>query len=222
MAIPSVIAIDGPSAAGKTTIGRLLATKLGYRFVDTGAMYRALTWLALKRGIDPNDAPKLTQLAQQASIQFHPFDDKDAIFIDDQDVTEAVRDPEVEANVSLVSRIPGVREAMVLQQKRLAQAGGVVMAGRDIGTVVLPHAPLKVFLIASTKERARRRYQELREQGKEVVFSEVMKDMEHRDEIDISRAISPLRPASDASIIETDGLTLEQVLKAICQRMSPG
>jgi cytidylate kinase len=126
----------------------------------------------------------------------------------------------VEENVSFVSRIPGVRRAMVAQQQRMAQEGGVVMVGRDIGTVVLPKAPLKIFLVASPEERARRRYEELRAQGKEIPYEDVLQDMERRDEIDSHRSVSPLNPAPDAVIIETDGLNLEQVLKAICRRMT--
>lgn len=211
------IALDGPVAVGKTTIGRALAQRLGYRFYDTGAMYRALTWLALQRGIDPRDEAGLTRLAQRSHIQLLPgtAGDEGGVLVNDRDVSSELREGEVEASVSPVSEVAGVRRCLVAQQRALARGGGVVMAGRDIGTVVLPNADLKVFLTASPEERARRRLRELPEQGQETSYQKVLENLRRRDSIDSQRAHSPLKPAQGAETIDTDGLTLEQVLEQV-------
>ncbi|MBI4298056.1 MAG: (d)CMP kinase [Chloroflexi bacterium] len=214
---PSIIALDGPVAVGKTTVGRALARRMGYRFYDTGAMYRALTWLALQKGVDPRDETALTQLAQHSRIQLLPGTDGDegGLLVDGRDITSELRESEVEASVSPVSEVAGVRRCLVAQQRELAQGGGVVMAGRDIGTVVLPQADLKVFLIASPEERAHRRQQELLAQGKEAPYEKVLENLRRRDRIDSQRAHSPLKPAQGAEVIDTDSLTLEQVLERV-------
>jgi cytidylate kinase len=210
---PPQITIDGPVASGKSTVGKRVAGRLGYRFVDTGMMYRAATCLALERAVDLTDEAALGELARGMSIQL----EADRLLVDGQDVTDRLRSPEVGEAVSLVSRVPAVREAMVAQQRRLARDGGVVMAGRDIGTVVLPGAPLKVYLDASPEERARRRYDELRESGRDATLESVRDELALRDEIDSRRAMSPLRPAEDAIIIDTDGLSLDQVVARILE-----
>lgn len=208
MSKPQVIAIDGPVAVGKTTVGRLLARRLNYHFVDTGMMYRALTWKALRTGINPYDADGLTKMAYETRLSV----DEEGINVDGVTVGEELRSPEVERKVSLVSMVPGVREAMVQRQRELADRGGIIMAGRDIGTVVLPEAPLKVFLTASAKERARRRHSEL---GGREDYETILRDLERRDELDSSRSISPLKPAPDAHIIDTENLTPEEVVDRI-------
>lgn len=211
--------MDGPSGVGKSVVGRMLAQRLGYRFVDTGAMYRALTWLAIQRGLDPEDQEALARLAQEAHIRItRPTIDDGrpySVFVRGRDVTWAIRGPEVEALVSMVSRAPRVRKALVAQQRLMAQDGGVVMAGRDIGTVVLPQAELKVYLIASPEERALRRFRELRDRGEEVDWEALRDEMARRDKIDSERAHSPLRPAGDACIVDTENRTIEEVLKEI-------
>ncbi|HLB12105.1 MAG TPA: (d)CMP kinase [Dehalococcoidia bacterium] len=216
---PLPIAIDGPSGVGKSVVGRCLAQRLGYAFVDTGAMYRALTWLALDRGVDPNDQEGLSRLAAETDITItRPTMDDGrpySVFVQGRDVTWAIRRPEVEAQVSLVSRVPGVRDALVSQQRVMAEAGGVVMVGRDIGTVVLPRAPLKVYLVASPEERAMRRFRELRERGEEVDWEALRDEMARRDKIDSERAHSPLRPAEDAHIVDTENRTVEEVVEEI-------
>jgi cytidylate kinase len=217
--LPRVIAIDGPAAAGKSTVGRLLSEQLGYPFLDTGAIYRAMTWTALHRGVDLSDDEALSALAASISIDIGP-PPPDAIepctiFVDGDDVTRHLRTPEVEAAVSLVSRVAGVREALVRVQRDLAGRNDVVMAGRDIGTVVLPDADLKVYLDASIEERARRRFAELSAMGLEVTEEAVAADLARRDSIDSQRAVSPLQPAEDAVIVDTDGLTLEQVVEKV-------
>lgn len=212
MPTPSIIAIDGPVAAGKSTVGRLLAQRLGYRFIDTGAMYRALTWKAISLNINLDDESALSRLAETTKIEFAL---SEKVLTDGRDVTKWIQRSEVEANVSVVSKVAGVRKVLVRQQQELARDGKIVMAGRDIGTTVLPHAEVKVYLDATLEERARRRYLELIERGETADYQSVLGDLRRRDEIDSERAISPLQPAPDARIIDTDGRNAEQVLSEI-------
>lgn len=208
---PATIAIDGPGAVGKSAIGSLLAQRLGYRFLDTGAMYRALTWLALELGIDLEDEKALEELALGASIELAT----EAVMVAGRDVTGDIRGDEVERGVSLVAKVAGVRRALVAQQRQMAQGGRVVVAGRDIGTVVLPHAEFKLYLAASAEERAHRRYLELVQRGEEANYEQVLAELKRRDKIDSERALAPLQPAPDAKVIDTDGLNIEQVLAEI-------
>jgi cytidylate kinase len=213
---PELIAIDGPVAAGKSSVGSLLASKLNFVFFDTGMMYRAFTWKAISLNISLEDEGTLSQLAASTKFDFSPSQGGQIPFlIDGEDISSRLLCSEVEGKVSLISRIAGIRQAMVSKQRALAQRGGVVMAGRDIGTVVLPWAELKIFLVASTEERANRRYSELLERGDKVDFAAVLAELRKRDEIDSSRAISPLKPAEDAIIIDTENLTLLQVVDTI-------
>jgi cytidylate kinase len=213
---PQLITIDGPVAVGKSSVGSLLARRLGYVFFDTGMMYRAFTWKVLNSGISIEDEQKLCQLANTTKFDFVPLQGCYlSPIIDDEDVSSKLFHPEVEANVSLASKIAGVRQTLILEQRRLAQRGKVVMAGRDIGTVVLPWAELKIFLTASTEERARRRYKELLKRGENSSLEIVLADLKRRDEMDINRTISPLKPAEDAVIINTENLSLEQVVDKI-------
>lgn len=216
--MPSMIAIDGPVAAGKSTIGRLLARRLGYRFADTGAMYRALTWKAIRLNIDLEDEEALSRLATNTKIEL-PSTGDSGVLVNGQDITANIQNFEVEAGVSLVAKVAWVREVLVKQQQRLAQGGKIVMAGRDIGTTVLPHAELKVYLVASIEKRAKRRYLELIERGETADYHTILADLMRRDEIDSERTISPLQPASDARIIDTDGLSPQQVLSEILGMM---
>ena len=219
MSKPSIIAIDGPVAAGKSTIGRLLSQKLGYRFVDTGEMYRALTWKAMKLNVDLEDEAELSRLASSIRIDFtSPLNSGKrhcAVLVDGQDVTGEIHTQGVEVGVSLVSKVAGVRRVMVEQQQKLAQDGKIVMAGRDIGTTVLPHAQLKIYLSASSEERARRRYLEVIERGEAADYQTILAELVRRDEIDSQRSISPLEPATDAKMVDTDGLNPDQVLAGI-------
>ncbi|MBI4201378.1 MAG: (d)CMP kinase [Chloroflexi bacterium] len=212
----SVIAIDGPVASGKTAVGRLLAQRLGYRFLDTGTMYRALTWIALKEGTGANDSPGLARLARKRRIEVVFQQNRGvSLLVDGQDVTPHLRRPEVERQVSLVAQVAGVRKVLSGQQRRIARDGPVVMAGRDIGTVVLADAPLKVFLAASVEERARRRYSELHSARQDTSFQQVLEELEERDRLDTNRKVAPLRQADDAVTIDTDGLSVEQVVERI-------
>lgn len=213
------IAIDGPAASGKSAVGVALARQLGYRFFDTGAMYRAVTWLALQRGVDVRDGDALTELAGRASIVVRetPGDalEPTGVTVDGEEATPHLRDADVEANVSLVSQVAGVRAALVRIQRELATAGGVVMAGRDIGSVVLPDAGLKIYLDASREVRARRRVEQMRQAGLQPDLEALLADLARRDGIDSSRQASPLTAAVDAVIINTDALTVEEVVLRI-------
>jgi len=213
---PSTIAIDGPASSGKSTIGELLAQRLGYLYFDTGVMYRAVTWAALERSILIADEPAVTALAEQLDIDVIPptLDDgrQYTVLADGADVTWAIRTLEVNGNVSFVSAYPGVRRALVRQQRRVAAEGPVVMVGRDIGTIVLPEADLKIYLDASVEERARRRWREERARGGEADYEMVLASMRRRDEIDSNRKASPLRVAEGAVILDTTDLSIEEVL----------
>jgi len=213
---PRLIAIDGPVAVGKSSVGLLLADRLGYIFFDTGMIYRAFTSKVLKSGISPQDRDKLCDLATMTKFDFIPSKrGAISIFVDEQDLSRNLLRPEIEEVVALIARVAGVRQAMVVQQRKLAERGNVVMAGRDIGTVVLPWAELKIFLTASTEERARRRYNELVKRGENSSLEIVLADLKRRDEMDINRTISPLKPAEGAIIINTESLALEQVVDRI-------
>lgn len=218
MSIANIIAIDGPAASGKSTLGENLAHELGYLYFDTGVMYRALTWVGLQRGIAMEDEESLTRLAQDLEIDVRPPSAADGraydILADGVDVTWEIRRQEVEANVSVVSAYAGVRAALSTQQRRIGLRGRVVMVGRDIGTVVLPQADLKIFLDASAEERARRRYQELLSRGQDASYDAILQAMLRRDLIDSTRDVAPLRAAPDAVILDTDHLDAGQVLEA--------
>lgn len=215
---PRQIAIDGPVAVGKSTVGRLLAKRLGYRFVDTGSMYRALTWKALQKGVSLEDEEGLVGLATSTRFQLGRSGDN-SLLMDGRVIGGETRAAQVEKTVSVVSKVAEVRQALVAQQRRMASRGGVVMAGRDIGTVVLPRAGLKIFLEASPPERAHRRHREISSPGKKADYQAVFSELERRDEMDSHRAVSPLKPAADAHIIDTEGLTPEGVVETICRLM---
>ncbi len=216
-----IVAIDGPVGAGKTTVARAVARDLGFRHVDTGAMYRSLAWAALDRGVDLADEAAVTALARSLQIHLEDAPLGQRVRVDGRDVTDAIRDPAVSEAASVVSTYPGVREAMVAHQRRLGAGGGVVMEGRDIGTVVFPDAEVKVFLTASLEERARRRYQQLRSRGVAVSLEDVRRAEEDRDRRDRTRSHSPLQPAPDATVVDTTGVPVEEVVRtvlALCRR----
>lgn len=211
-----VVAIDGPAGAGKSTIAKLAAERLGYAYIDTGAMYRSVAWRFLQTG-KPFDEAFISQLANTMVIQFRPEARVNRVFVDGQEVTDAIRSAEVTANVSRVAAIGAVREAMVEQQRRMGDAGGVLMDGRDIGTVVFPNAQLKIFLTASVEERAQRRYKELLAKGEQVDLAQLQQDITDRDKQDSERAIAPLRQAEDALLLDTSHMNIEQVTEKILQ-----
>ncbi len=213
-----VIAVDGPGAVGKTTVGRALAECLGYRFVDTGIMYRAVTVLALEAGVDTEDDEALAVLTRGAGLDLRPGPGQGApptIYAGDRDLNEAITRPEVDRAVSRVSAVGGVRRELVALQRRFADEGRVVMVGRDIGTVVLPDAPLKIYLDASPEERARRRFEERRDRGESVSYEDVLADLVRRDGLDSGRDLSPLTAAADACRIDTTSLGVGDVVDEI-------
>ncbi|MGD9519630.1 MAG: (d)CMP kinase [Armatimonadota bacterium] len=210
------IAIDGPAGSGKSTLARSLAETLDYLYVDTGAMYRAVAYLAAKKGLDPakeEDRARIAEIAAQIEFHFEWQDSDMKLYVDDEDVSDVIRTPEVERLSSPVSAIPEVREELVATQQALAQAGGIVMDGRDIGTVVLPDADVKLYVVASPEERARRRWRQLRERGVSRPYQTVLLETTERDKRDSSRPVSPLRPADDAVTIDSTNLTQQECLE---------
>ena len=216
---PGVIAIDGQVAAGKTAVGRELARRLGCPFLDTGIMYRAITWLALQRSVSMDDERGLGDLAEQAAMQLRDLAGR-SILVDGRELGPELRSSEVDDHVSLVARVSDVRREMVRQQRDIADLasrhqGGIVMVGRDIGTVVLPDADLKVFMVASPEVRARRRYDELRAQGQVADYDQILANALSRDRIDSQREDSPLAQAADALLMDTSDLSIDQVVEQI-------
>lgn len=206
-----VIAIDGPVAAGKSTVARLLARRLGYAHIESGAMYRALAWKALRQGIDPAQADALQELLAHTEFQLRSMPQGIRVLVDGEDVTEALRSPTIQAAASVVSVHPRVREKLVLWQRDMGAMGGVVMDGRDIGTVVFPDALVKFYLTASLMERGRRRFQESPQDV--MTLEETLEEIEVRDRRDMERATSPLKPAADAILIDTTHLDPEEVVR---------
>lgn len=209
-----VVAIDGPAGAGKSTIAKLAAEKLGYAYIDTGAMYRSVAWKFLQAG-KAFDEGFISALAQEMLIEFRPEAQVNRVFVDGVEVTSAIRSPEVTGIVSKVAAIGAVREAMVDQQRRMGEIGGVLMDGRDIGTVVFPNAQLKVFLTASVEERATRRYKEMVAKGEKVDFEQLKAEIAFRDKQDSERAISPLKQAEDAIYLDSSDMNIQQVVDKI-------
>ncbi len=225
MAKPKIIAIDGPAASGKSTLAKILAEKLGYLYFDTGVLYRAITWVALNSGADVDEEAVITALAESTHIDVRPPSINDGraydVWVDGQDITWDIRRPEVDANVSVVSAYKGVRTALTAQQRRIGLRGEVVMVGRDIGTVVLPEADLKIYLDASPEERARRRFEEQKARGINIDYEAILEAVKYRDRIDSTRQVAPLRPADDAIKIDSDGLSIEQVVKRALELVRP-
>jgi cytidylate kinase len=217
--MPKIIAIDGPAASGKSTVGKKLADDLGYLFFDTGVMYRAVTLAALEAGISVQNADAITELAENVVIEIRPASLQDGrnsdVLLNKRDITWSIRKPEVDQNVSLVSSYSGVRKALTAQQRRIGQTEKLVMVGRDIGTVVLPEADIKIFLDASAEERALRRFKEQSRRENPQSLEEILSDIYRRDLIDSTRMIAPLHPAADAIILNTDGMDVAQVVEKV-------
>lgn len=206
-----IVAIDGPAGSGKTTVAKLLAKKLGFFYLDTGAIYRAITLKLIREGIPLEDVDRVLRVLMGITLKI----EGDRVFLDGEDVSEVIRSPEVDKKVSLVAKIPQIREALLPLQRRLVMGRDAVVEGRDMGTVVFPEAEVKVFLTASSEERALRRWRELKERGKDLSFEEVLRDLERRDEIDSSRDVAPLRIAEDAVVIDTTSKGIEEVVEEV-------
>ena len=209
-----VIAIDGPAGAGKSTIAKKAAAALGCAYIDTGAMYRSVTWKLLQTG-QPFSPDLAGRLAQEIRISFRPEGSLNRVFVDDTEVTEAIRSAAVTGLVSRVAAVPAVREAMVAQQRRMGREGNVVLDGRDIGTVVFPDSPCKIYLTASVEERARRRGKELEAKGQAVDYEKLQADIASRDKQDMERETSPLKQAEDAVYLDTSDMSIDEVTDAI-------
>ena len=215
----NVIAIDGPVAAGKTVVGRTLAHHLGFDYLDTGNMYRAITWLAIKSNIPDEDDAALEKLAAENPVRIISAQG-DEVEVGGHHLRTCLRTPEVNRRVSLVSQVSGVRRALVARQRVLAENGNMVMVGRDIGTVVLPGSELKIYLTASAQNRAQRRWQELRDRGQDRAFGLVLEETQERDRLDSQRPDSPLKPAEDSWIVDSSDLNVDQVVELILGRAS--
>ena len=210
-----VIALDGPSGAGKSTVARLLAQKLGYIYIDTGAMYRAIGWKARHEGIDLSDEQKLADLCQRTEVLIRKDNRDPKVYVDGRDVSGEIRTPEMGMMASTVSKSPAVRARLLMLQRELGKNGGVVMDGRDIGTVVFPDADVKFFLDASAGERGRRRYLELKAKGMDVDLARITQEIEDRDKQDSSRTLAPLKKAEDALLFDTTGMSIDGVLDSM-------
>ncbi|CUU09994.1 cytidylate kinase [Candidatus Kryptobacter tengchongensis] len=213
-----IIAIDGPAGSGKSTTARLVAQKLGYIYIDTGAMYRALTLKVIELGINPNDESLITKIAENTKIELLYENGNLKVILDGKDVSEKIRSPEVTSLVSIVSAHPKLRDIMVKKQRELGRNGGVVMDGRDIGTVVFPDADLKIFMTADVRERAKRRQKELKAQGFDVEIEKLIKEIEERDKFDSTREIGPLKKADDAIEIDTTNLTIDEQVELVLKK----
>ena len=209
------IAIDGPAASGKSTTARLLSKKLGYLYIDTGAMYRAATLAVLRAGIDVHDEQAVERCVRENKITLRIKNGEQRTYLNDEDVSDLIRTPEINNVISIISSYSKVRQILIEQQRALAKEGGIVMDGRDIGTVVLPDAELKVFLVAGLEERARRRQKDLEKQGIRLSLEEIKDEIARRDKLDSERDMSPLRKAPDARELDTTNLTIEQQVEII-------
>lgn len=214
---PPVITIDGPSGSGKGTIAQLLAKELGWHFLDSGALYRTVAWAILTAGIDPDDTSALKTLLSAMTVQMPVSERGDyaKIIINNKDITDEIRSEACSQMASITSAIPAVRETLLMHQRAMRQAPGLVTDGRDMGTVVFPDATVKFYFQATLKERAKRRYNQLKEQGKRVSLPDVERELRARDERDANRAISPARPAEDAILIETTSASIADVLQMV-------
>lgn len=209
------VAIDGPSGAGKSTVARAAAARLGYVYVDTGAMYRAIGLAVCRKGISGDDTAGIVAVLPEVQLDIRYEDGAQHILLCREDVSDAIRTPEIAKYASKVSAVPEVRQFLLETQRDMAKNGNILMDGRDIGTVILPDAPVKIFLTASAEARAQRRYLELHEKGQSITFDEVLHDIQQRDEQDMTRAVAPLKQAADAVLLDTSDISLEQSIEAV-------
>lgn len=211
------VAIDGPAGAGKSSVAKITANRLHYLYIDTGAMYRAFTWAVLENHIDITDEAAVKKLTDTIHIRLEPASDICYVYVNDRDVTEAIRTPYISSHVSQVAALAVVRTKLVQLQREMAAGGGVILDGRDIGTVVLPKADLKIYLTASVKARAKRRFLELQEKGGTETLEQIEQSIAARDDMDSHRAVSPLKKADDAVLVDNSELNLEETAEVICR-----
>ena len=211
------VAIDGPASAGKSTVAKLVAKRFGYIYVDTGAMYRAVTYWAMQHDVDLTDETAVIAAMKTLKISFKPGEPDQLVFANQEDITSAIRQPDVTNNVSTIAALPQVRTILTDQQREMATAGGIVMDGRDIGTTVLPNAEVKIFLVASAAERAKRRYAENIKKGIDTPLDQLQAEIELRDHKDSARKVSPLTQAADATLVDTTPMSIDEVVAAIAE-----
>ncbi len=216
-----IIAIDGPAGSGKSTVARLIAKRLNFKYIETGSMYRAVAWKVQQLGIDPQDEEKIAEVARTIAIEFQPGPDRQKVMVDGQDLTPVLQTETIGRLAAIVAANKAVREVMVAQQQNMGRNGNVVMDGRDIGTVVFPDAKKKFFLVADQKERAHRRYEEIKSKQPEITFEKILEQLQQRDFEDENRKVSPLIPAADSIRLDTTGMNIEGVVAQMIEEIGP-
>ena len=216
-----IIAIDGPAGSGKSTVARLIAKRLNFKYIETGSMYRAVAWKVQQSGIDPQDEEKVAEVARTIAIEFQPGPDRQKVMVDGQDLTPVLQTETIGRLAAIVAANKAVREVMVAQQQNMGRNGNVVMDGRDIGTVVFPDADKKFFMVADQKERAHRRHQEIKANQPEITFEKILEQLQQRDFEDENRKVSPLIPAADSIRLDTTGMNIEGVVAQMIEEIGP-
>ena len=216
-----IIAIDGPAGSGKSTVAQLIASRLNFKYIETGSMYRAVAWKAQQAGIDPEDAERISEVARKISIEFLPGTERQKVMVDGEDLTPLLKTEIIGRLAAIVAANPTVREIMVAQQQKMGRDGNVVMDGRDIGTVVFPDADKKFFMVADQKERAQRRHEEIKVKSPEVTFEKIYEQLRQRDFEDENRAVSPLVPAEDSIRLDTTNMNIDEVVSHMIEVIGP-
>ncbi len=216
-----IIAIDGPAGSGKSTVAQLIASRLNFKYIETGSMYRAVAWQAQQAGIDPKDVERIAEVARNISIEFQPGTERQKVMVDGEDLTPVLKTETIGRLAAIVAANKGVREVMVAQQQNMGRNGNVVMDGRDIGTVVFPDADKKFFLVADQKERAQRRHEEIKAKHPEVTFEKIYEQLQQRDYEDENREVSPLVPAKDSILLDTTRMNIDEVVAQMIEAIGP-
>ena len=216
-----IIAIDGPAGSGKSTVAQLIASRLNFKYIETGSMYRAVAWKAQQAGIDPEDAERIAEVARTISIEFKPGAERQKVMVDGEDLTPVLKTETIGRLAAIVAANKAVREVMVAQQQNMGRNGNVVMDGRDIGTVVFPNADKKFFMVADQKERAQRRHEEIKAKSPEVTFEKIYEQLQQRDFEDENRAVSPLVPAEDSIRLDTTQMSIDDVVAHMIEIIGP-
>jgi cytidylate kinase len=216
-----IIAIDGPAGSGKSTVARLIASRLNFKYIETGSMYRAVAWKAEQSGIDLKDQERIAEVARTIAIEFHPGSERQKIMVDGEDLTPVLQTETIGRSAAIVAANRAVREVMVAQQQHMGRNGNVVMDGRDIGTVVFPEADKKFFMVADQKERAQRRHEEIKVKHPEVTFEKIYEQLQQRDYEDENREVSPLVPAKDSIRLDTSQMNIDDVVAYMIETIGP-